>query len=46
MAVFGLGGVGLSAIQGAKACGAKRIIAIDLNTRKFDLGMIYFIVLT
>jgi S-(hydroxymethyl)glutathione dehydrogenase / alcohol dehydrogenase len=31
VAVFGLGSVGLSAIQGAKACGAKYIIGIDLK---------------
>lgn len=36
VAVFGLGGVGLSVIQGAKAAGAKRIIGIDTNPTKFD----------
>ena len=39
MAVFGLGGVGLSVVQGAKNAGASRIIGIDLNKTKFDLGM-------
>ncbi|KAJ3050737.1 hypothetical protein HK097_008258 [Rhizophlyctis rosea] len=34
VAVFGLGGVGLSVIQGAKAVGAKKIIGIDINTSK------------
>ncbi|XP_032717051.1 all-trans-retinol dehydrogenase [NAD(+)] ADH4 [Lontra canadensis] len=34
-AVFGLGGVGLSAIMGCKAAGASRIIAIDINSEKF-----------
>ncbi|KAJ3372240.1 hypothetical protein GGF31_002098 [Allomyces arbusculus] len=34
VAVFGLGGVGLSVIQGAAACGAGRIIAIDINPKK------------
>ncbi|KAJ3045775.1 NAD/NADP dependent alcohol dehydrogenase [Rhizophlyctis rosea] len=34
VAVFGLGGVGLSVIQGAKAVGAKRIIGIDINASK------------
>ncbi|KAJ3362858.1 hypothetical protein GGF32_005259 [Allomyces javanicus] len=34
VAVFGLGGVGLSVIQGAVACGAGRIIAIDINPKK------------
>lgn len=33
--VFGLGGVGLSVIQGAKMAGATRIIGIDLNPKKF-----------
>jgi Zn-dependent alcohol dehydrogenase len=36
--VFGLGAVGLSVIQGAKACKAGRIIAIDTNPDKFALG--------
>ncbi|KAJ7327109.1 hypothetical protein JRQ81_016868 [Phrynocephalus forsythii] len=34
-AVFGLGGVGLSAIMGCKAAGASRIIAVDINKEKF-----------
>lgn len=34
-AVFGLGGVGLSAIMGCKTAGASRIIAIDINSDKF-----------
>ncbi|KAI9094612.1 chaperonin 10-like protein [Phlyctochytrium arcticum] len=38
VAVFGLGGVGLSAIQGAKAAGAKRIIAIDVNVKKEEIA--------
>ncbi|KAJ3078217.1 hypothetical protein HK102_004641, partial [Quaeritorhiza haematococci] len=38
VAVFGLGGVGLSVIQGAKACGATRIIGVDLNPKKFELA--------
>ncbi|NWK54153.1 alcohol dehydrogenase catalytic domain-containing protein [Verrucomicrobiaceae bacterium N1E253] len=38
VAVFGLGGIGLAAIQGAKIAGAKRIIAVDLNSGKFDLA--------
>ena len=37
-AVFGLGGVGLSVIQGCKMNGASRIIAIDINPAKFDMG--------
>ncbi|XP_029798664.1 alcohol dehydrogenase 4 [Suricata suricatta] len=34
-AIFGLGGVGLSAIMGCKVAGASRIIAIDINSEKF-----------
>ncbi|CAJ0582900.1 unnamed protein product, partial [Mesorhabditis spiculigera] len=36
VAVFGLGGVGLSAIQGAKNAGAAKIYAVDINESKFD----------
>ncbi|HEY7883626.1 MAG TPA: S-(hydroxymethyl)glutathione dehydrogenase/class III alcohol dehydrogenase [Cellvibrionaceae bacterium] len=38
VAIFGLGGIGLSAIIGAAMAGAGRIIAIDINERKFDLA--------
>ncbi len=38
VAVFGLGGIGLSVIQGAVMAGADRIIAIDLNPKKFVLA--------
>ena len=42
VAVFGLGGVGLAAVQGAKIGGARTIIAVDINERKLktalDLG--------
>ncbi|NRA83987.1 MAG: S-(hydroxymethyl)glutathione dehydrogenase/class III alcohol dehydrogenase [Gammaproteobacteria bacterium] len=38
VAIFGLGGIGLSAVIGAKMANAGRIIAIDLNERKFDLA--------
>jgi S-(hydroxymethyl)glutathione dehydrogenase/alcohol dehydrogenase len=38
VAVFGLGGVGLSVVQGAVMAGAERIIAIDLNPKKFALA--------
>ncbi|XP_008579196.1 PREDICTED: alcohol dehydrogenase 4 isoform X2 [Galeopterus variegatus] len=34
-AIFGLGGVGLSAVMGCKIAGASRIIAIDINSEKF-----------
>ena len=38
VAIFGLGGIGLSAIIGAKMAGASRIIGVDINTSKFDLA--------
>ena len=38
VAVFGLGGVGLSAVQGATMAKASRIIAIDINEDKFELA--------
>ena len=38
VAVFGLGGIGLSVIQGAKMAKAKRIIAVDINPSKFELA--------
>ena len=38
VAVFGLGGVGLSVIQGAVMAGAERIIGVDLNPKKFELA--------
>jgi S-(hydroxymethyl)glutathione dehydrogenase / alcohol dehydrogenase len=38
VAVFGLGGIGLSAIQGAVMAGAERIIAVDINTDKFEFA--------
>jgi len=38
VAVFGLGGVGLSVIQGATMAKASRILAIDINPDKFELA--------
>ena len=38
VAVFGLGGIGLSVIQGAKMAGASRIIAIDTNDAKWEMA--------
>lgn len=38
VAVFGLGGIGLSVIQGAVMAGAERIVGVDVNPRKFDLA--------
>jgi S-(hydroxymethyl)glutathione dehydrogenase / alcohol dehydrogenase len=36
VAVFGCGGVGLSAIQGARIAGARKIIAVDVHDHKLD----------
>ena len=41
VAVFGLGGIGLAVIQGAKLAKAGRIIAIDTNPAKFDLAKVF-----
>ncbi|MFZ1494969.1 MAG: S-(hydroxymethyl)glutathione dehydrogenase/class III alcohol dehydrogenase [Candidatus Competibacter denitrificans] len=38
VAVFGLGGIGLSVIQGAVMAKAGRIIAVDLNSDKFAMA--------
>ncbi len=38
VAVFGLGGVGLSVVQGAVMAGAERIFGIDANPKKFALA--------
>lgn len=39
VAVFGLGGIGLAAIIGARMAGAIRIIGIDINVDKFDKAL-------
>ena len=38
VAVFGLGGIGLSVVQGARLAGALRIIAVDLIDEKLDVA--------
>jgi len=38
VAVFGLGGIGLSVVQGAVMAKASRIIAIDLNPTKYEMA--------
>ncbi len=37
-AVFGLGGIGLSVIQGLVMAKAERIIAVDINHKKFEMA--------
>lgn len=38
VAIFGLGGIGLAAIIGARMAKASRIIAVDINPAKFDIA--------
>ena len=44
MAVFGCGCVGLAVIMGAKAAGASRIIAVDINPDKWAIGTYYLLI--
>lgn len=39
IAIFGVGGVGLSAVMAARLVGAERIIAVDLNRDRLDLAL-------
>ncbi len=45
--VFGLGGIGLNVIQGARMAGADMIVGVDLNPKKAELakkfGMTHFV---
>ncbi|MEX3948163.1 S-(hydroxymethyl)glutathione dehydrogenase/class III alcohol dehydrogenase [Paraburkholderia sp. EG287B] len=47
VAVFGLGGIGLNVIQGAKMVGADKIIGVDINPKRVELakqfGMTHFV---
>jgi S-(hydroxymethyl)glutathione dehydrogenase / alcohol dehydrogenase len=47
VAVFGLGGIGLNVIQGARMVGADRIIGVDINPAKVEMakkfGMTHFV---
>ncbi|OMO85450.1 Alcohol dehydrogenase superfamily, zinc-type [Corchorus olitorius] len=36
--IFGIGSIGLAVAKGAKLCGAKRIIGVDINPDKFEIG--------
>ena len=38
VAIFGLGGVGLAALMGAKACNAAQIIAVDVLDHKLEMA--------
>lgn len=39
--MWGLGAVGLATIMGAKAVGARQIVAIDIAPEKFEKGILY-----
>ena len=45
--VFGLGGIGLNVVQGARMAGANKIVGVDLNPRRKELaekfGMTHFV---
>jgi S-(hydroxymethyl)glutathione dehydrogenase/alcohol dehydrogenase len=45
--VFGLGGIGLNVVQGARLAGADQIVGVDLNPRRKELaerfGMTHFV---
>jgi S-(hydroxymethyl)glutathione dehydrogenase/alcohol dehydrogenase len=41
VAVFGLGGIGLAVVQGARQAKAGRIIAVDTNPEKFELARVF-----
>jgi propanol-preferring alcohol dehydrogenase len=38
VAIFGLGGLGISALQLANALGAEKVFAVDINPRKLELA--------
>ncbi|CAK8566837.1 unnamed protein product [Lathyrus sativus] len=38
VAIFGLGSVGLAVAEGARLCGATRIIGVDVIPEKFEIG--------
>ncbi|KAK7320500.1 hypothetical protein VNO77_30031 [Canavalia gladiata] len=38
VAIFGLGSIGLAVAEGARLCGATRIIGVDVNTEKYEIG--------
>jgi S-(hydroxymethyl)glutathione dehydrogenase/alcohol dehydrogenase len=41
VAIIGCGGVGLNAVQGARLCGASRVIAIDRIPEKLELAKVF-----
>ncbi|XP_059636531.1 alcohol dehydrogenase-like 7 [Cornus florida] len=41
VAIFGLGAIGLAVAEGARLCGASRIIGVDVNPEKIEMGKIF-----
>ncbi|KAI4388497.1 hypothetical protein MLD38_000818 [Melastoma candidum] len=41
VAIFGLGSIGLAVAEGARLCGATRIIGVDVNPDKFEVGKMF-----
>ncbi len=39
IAIFGTGGVGLSAVMAARLIGAKQIVAVDISRQRLDLAL-------
>lgn len=42
-AVWGLGGVGMCVIMGCRDSGASKIIGVDPNPKKFELGVTFIL---
>ncbi|XP_058755737.1 alcohol dehydrogenase-like 7 isoform X2 [Vicia villosa] len=38
VAIFGMGSIGLAVAEGARLCGATKIIGVDVNLEKFEAG--------
>ncbi|XP_058787312.1 alcohol dehydrogenase-like 7 [Vicia villosa] len=38
VAIFGMGSIGLAVAEGARVCGATKIIGVDVNPEKFEVG--------
>ncbi|XP_047178001.1 alcohol dehydrogenase-like 7, partial [Vigna umbellata] len=38
VAIFGLGSIGLAVAEGARICGATKIIGVDINPEKYEVG--------
>ncbi|CAL5203385.1 unnamed protein product [Lathyrus oleraceus] len=38
VAIFGMGSIGLAVAEGARLCGATKVIGVDVNPEKFEVG--------